>query len=125
MDIYKQASRIGLCFSTTKGTLTVDQLWSTPQAVIATALKEVKSLMKESDGSDELAFLGESSKIAPAVQLTFDILKDVYLTKKAEAEAAVTAKEDKARREKILSLIADKKEESLKNLSVEELEKLL
>ena len=58
-------------------------------------------------------------------QLRFDILKDVYLTKKKEAEELRNAAEIKAHNQKILTLIAEKKDESLKGKSIEELEGLL
>jgi len=58
-------------------------------------------------------------------QLRFDILKDVYITKKKEAEKLRDAAEVKAHNQKILTLIAEKKDDELKGKSVEELEKML
>lgn len=72
-----------------------------------------------------LSFLIETTVVDVENQLRFDILKDVYLTKKKENEELKTAAEVKAHNQKILALIAEKKEGELKELSVEELEKLL
>jgi orotate phosphoribosyltransferase-like protein len=58
-------------------------------------------------------------------QLQFNIVKDVYLTKKTEAEALRDVAEVKAHNQKILTLIAKKQEDKLGELSVEELEKLI
>lgn len=58
-------------------------------------------------------------------QLKFDILKDVYLTKKAENEAKRTELDRKANDQKILALIQQKKEGALAEKSIEELEAML
>ena len=58
-------------------------------------------------------------------QLRFDILKDVYLTKKSENEAARTELETKAHNQKILALIQQKREAKLNDLDEAELKKLL
>jgi len=82
-----------------------------------------KNLRKDDD--DELSFLEDSKVIDTEGQLAFDILKDVYLTRKKEQEEARTASANKANNQKILTLIAEKKEEHLKSMSVGELEALL
>lgn len=124
MSIYKKASQLGLRFKTTKGLLTVEQLWQLSLTDLSNSVKSAKKLLKETD-DDELSFLDEVSKVDESVQLTFDILKDVYITKKQELKDIRDRAEKKAQREKILHLIAEKRDDSLRNLSVEELEKLL
>lgn len=57
--------------------------------------------------------------------MRFDIAKDIYLIKKAEAEEIRTKAERKAFEQKILGLIAEKQEDSLKGKSIEELEAML
>lgn len=49
----------------------------------------------------------------------------MYLTKKKEKEELKLASEVKANNEKILSLMADKRDNQLKEMSIEKLEKLL
>ena len=58
-------------------------------------------------------------------QLRFDILKDVYLTKKAENEAIRSERDQKEKNQKIIELIAEKKEGALKEKSIQELEAML
>ena len=58
-------------------------------------------------------------------QLRFDILKDVYLSMKKENDELRTAAENKVHNQKILALIAEKKDDSLKGMSIEDLEKQL
>ena len=124
MDNFKQASKIALRFQTNKGLLSVEQLWHLNQTDLSNAIKDVKKILKKTD-DDELSFL-ESTKVTDVEnQLRFDILKDVYLTKKAEKEEIQNAAEVKAHNQKIIELIAEKRENKLRDMSVEELEKLL
>jgi hypothetical protein len=122
--MYKQASKLKLRFQTNVGSLSVEQLWDLPQSGLSNAIKAVKKVLKKND-DDELSFLEDTKIVDIENQLRFDILKDIYLSKKEEAEKLRTAAQDKEHNQKILTLIAEKKDDSLKGLSVEELEKLL
>jgi predicted RecB family endonuclease len=122
--MFKQASKLGLRFQTNKGILSVEQLWQLSQTDLSNAIKAVKKVLKKND-DDELSFLEDTKVVDVENQLRFDILKDVYLTKKKEAEELRNAAETKAHNQKILSLIAEKQEGKLQEMSIEELEKLL
>lgn len=124
MEMYKQAAKLGLRFTTSKGQLSVEQLFGLIQTDLAIAVRNQKRILNKNN-EDDLGFLDENSKVDATEQLRFDILKDVYLTKKADAEAARNALADKQRKNKILELIEEKKESELKNKSIEELEALL
>lgn len=124
MSIYKQASKEGLRFSTTKGNLSVEQLWSLTQTDLGNSLKTVKKILKKSDDED-LGFLDEGTTVDKENQLRFDILKDIYLTKKAENEARRTEAERKENNQKIMALIQRKKEDELGGKSIAELEAML
>jgi hypothetical protein len=125
MENYKLASKKKLRFATNKGVLSVEQLWDLSRAELGKCIKEVKKVLSGTDNDDDLSFLLESSKVDVEQQLRFDILKDVYITKKDEAEALKNKSVTKAHNEKILTLIARKQEAELETLSVEELEKQL
>ena len=124
MDNFKQASKLKLRFQTTVGLVSVEQLWDLSQIQLSNAIKAVKKVLKKTD-DDELSFLEDTKIVDVENQLRFDILKDVYLTKKEEVEAIKNATEVKAHNQKILALIAEKQEGKLRDMSVEELEKLL
>lgn len=124
MEMYKQASKLGLRIQTIRGLLSVEQLWQLSQTDLSNAIKVVKKALKKTD-DDELSFLEDSKVIDIENQLRFDILKDVYLTKKSEAESIRSAAETKAHNQKILTLIAEKQEGKLREMSIEDLEKLL
>ena len=55
----------------------------------------------------------------------FDVVLDVLTTKVEESKAAVEALKNKNFNEKIISLIAEKEDNSLKERSIEELRELL
>lgn len=122
--MFKQASKLGLRFQTNKGILSVEQLWQLGQTDLSNAIKAVKKVLVKND-DDELSFLENTKVVDVENQLRFDILKDVYLTKKSEAEAIKNEAETKAHNQKILALIAEKQEGKLRNMSEEELRSLL
>lgn len=124
MEMYKEAIVRKVRFVTPKGTLSAEQLYDLSQKDLEVSIKELNKSLKEND-NDGLSFLDSASTVDPIQQLRFNILKDVYMTKKAELEAARNAKADKEHNQKILSLIAEKQEEGLKSKSVEELQSLL
>lgn len=122
--MYKSASKLKLRFQTSVGLVSVEQLWELNLVQLSNAIKAVKKVLKKDD-DDELSFLEDTKKVDVESQLRFDILKDVYLTKKKESDEIREAADIKAHNQKILSLIAEKKDDSLKGMTVEELEKQL
>tara|TARA_R110000868_G_scaffold74337_13_gene215020 strand:+ start:12185 stop:12568 length:384 start_codon:yes stop_codon:yes gene_type:complete len=125
MSNFKEASRIGLRFETSKGALSTEQLWTLPLLHLATVVRNLKALTTK-DNDDDLAFLDEkSTPVDKVVELRFTVAKEIYLAKQAENVSARDAKTKKAHNEKILGLIAEKQEGNLKNLSEEELVALL
>lgn len=121
--MYKQASQLKLRFLTNVGQLSVEQLWDLSQTQLSNAIKEVKKVLKKND-DDELSFLEDTKEVDVKNQLIFDILKDVYLTKKKEADELRNAANIKAHNQKIDFLIAEKQEGKLREMSIEDLEKL-
>lgn len=122
--MYKQASKLGLRFQTNRGVLSVEQLWQLTLTDLGNAIKAVKKVLVKND-DDELSFLETTKTIDVENQLRFDILKDVYLTKKKESDDLKQIADIKAHNQKILALIAEKQESELKGKSIEELEALL
>ena len=120
--MYKEASKLGLRIQAKQGLLSVEQLWNLP-------LKELDSiavaLQEAQEKAGKKSFLVTKSQEDEIAQLKFKIVYDILETKVKESEALKTAKENKAHNQRILNLINDKKEESLKSLSIEELEKEL
>jgi hypothetical protein len=124
MSIYKEASRIKLRVNTGMGQLSVEQLWDLSLTKLSTIIRNVKTSLQK-DNDDELSFLDETKKVDPVQQLIFDILKDIYLTKKNELVAEKEEAARKAHNDKINELLFKKQESKLESLSEEELRKLL
>jgi hypothetical protein len=122
--MYKQASKFKLRFTTKYGELNVEQLWDLPFKELTTIIKDVRKELKTDDEDNELSFLNNPTKANVKNQLRFDILKDVYLTMKKEQEDLLNKHEIKKHNEKIDALIAEKKDGQLRDMSIEELEKL-
>ena len=120
--MYKKATQLKLRFNTTRGLLSVEQLWDLTPTMLKSAIETQYASVKEA--SDGLDFLGEST-VDPIEQLKFDILKDVYLTKKEQAAEAKKIAEKKTRNKQIMEIIARKQDEELNGKSIEELTKML
>lgn len=129
MVIYKKASKKKLRFSTNRGSLSVEQLWDLPKEEIRQLVIKAREAAKKSSGEvndTELSFLDAPVKTkATDDELRFEILKDIYLTKKSAEEKAQKRAEAKENNKKILDLIARKQDEALEKKSIKELEKML
>lgn len=122
MDIFKTASQQKLRFTTAKGTLATEQLWDLSlEDLDALAV----SLEAEYNTSAKTSFLVKKSAKDRTAKLRFDIALDVLNTKVAEKDAETEKRENKEHNQRILELIAQKKDESLKGKSLKELEGML
>lgn len=124
--LYKKAAQVKLRIQTCKGLLSVEDVWGLSLANLDSSIRSLAPLVKkyQTDNSD-LDFLSSNSDTkneeTSLLELSFEILKDVYITKKEEANAKAKARETKEFNQKIMSLIAEKQESSLKDKSIEEL----
>lgn len=124
--MYKEALQRKLRFETPKGSLNVEQLWDLSFKDLKTCVTHAKRKLDENVLDDELSFLedyrdGDNS----TEELSFNILKDVYLTKRREKEALNEVSRNKEHNERIMALIHEKEEQSLKELSPDELRSML
>lgn len=122
MDNFKEATKQKLRFSTTKGSLTTEQLWDltlTDLDNLAVTLKD------EYEASGKKSFLVAKSVKDKTTKLKFDVVLDILTTKVEEAEAIKEAHEVREHNKKIIALIQEKKDESLKGKSISQLESML
>jgi hypothetical protein len=128
-DIYKFAAQNQLRFPSTRGELTVEDLFSLPlkspnnfdlDTVARTVNAELKSVMTES-------FVESPKPNGQQERLNtmLDIVKDVIKTKQDETAAALAKQNRSIERRKILDAIAAQKDQTLRTSSVEDLEKRL
>lgn len=126
--MYKQASQQKLRFQTNRGILSSEQLWDLSQADLSSAIKAVKKTLTKND-DDELSFLAESTIVDTDNELRFNILKDVFLTKKKEVDERRDAAEAKKFEQKIITLIAEREEKDMEDelnaMSIDELKELI
>lgn len=122
MENYKQASREDLRIPTTRGELTVSQVWHLPIAELDTLAVGLEAVYNE---SGKKSFVVKRTKKDSLAKLRFDIVLDILTTKVDEAAAASESAENKAHNATINALIAEKQTEALKGKSVKELEKML
>lgn len=121
-NIYKQASMLALRIETSKGSLSVEQLWT----LKLTELDQLAvSLKKSMEDSSTKSFLKATTKVNQLAKLKFDIVLDILNTKKEAQDAASMDAEKKAHNEKILALIAQKEDGKLQEMSIEELKLML
>lgn len=120
LNIYKYAAKNRLRFSY-KGTLTAEDLFQLSLQDLDTIYKSLKNEEKASAGESLLETTQENTDLAVKIAL----VKDIFTEKKNEIEARVAAVEDKKKKQRIAEIIAEKKDAALRDMSVEELEKLL
>lgn len=122
MENFKLASQQKLRFQTTKGLLSAEQLWDLSLQDLDMLAVSLEAEHKE---SGRKSFLTKTSAKDKTAKLRFDIVLDILNTKVEEEQTALAEIERKANNQKIISIIADKQDESLKGKSIKQLEAML
>lgn len=129
MSIFETATRKALRFATDRGPVTVEQLWQMPlqsknsfdlDSVAKTVNAKLKSFAEES-----FVTTSSSNPAKAETELALEIVKHVIAVKLAEAADAAQAAKKAETRQKILSVMAEKQDEALKGMSMEDLKKQL
>lgn len=127
MDMFEQGVRNKLRFEYNQGNLlNMEDLYDLRLTGGTVSLNVLaKGLNKQLKEEEEESFVVQKSKSNVTLQLKFDIVKHIIEVKLEEAEVAKNASVNKAKREKIMSILANKEDEALLNMSKEDLEALL
>lgn len=120
--MYKKASRLKLRVSTSKGNLSVEQLWSLSVNELDTLAVGLESGLEK---RQRKSFITPTTKTDEISELKFNIVLDILGTKVSERNSALEEAEKKAHNQKILQAIEDRRDSNLKEMSEEELIKLL
>jgi len=126
INLFQYATRHKLRFASSKGDLSVEQLWDVPlrssdgfnlDAIAKMANKAFKDATEES--------FVQTTRTAAHVRLerTLETVKSIISTKLADEEASKKRAENKQEREKLLRILAEKQEGKLSDLSERELQK--
>ena len=107
-----------------KGSLNVEDLWALELYELNELyMKLAKDASASAKGLDSLIDVNEDDDSLETLRM--DIVKHIFMTKKAEADSRQMAAIQKQKSARILGIIARKKDAELEAMSVEELEKLI
>lgn len=121
MNIFEYAVRNKVRFPF-KGMISVEDLWD----LSLTNLDSIyKTLNKQIKQSEEESLLATKTSVDTELEVQINIIKHIVSVKLEEQEAREKAAAKKAQQQKIMSIIATKEDEALKNSSVDDLKKML
>lgn len=130
-NMFEQATRKKLRFETSKGYLTVEELWDLPltsnrQGIpnLNDIAKSLNRAIKETENEEDFVH-PTTTTASTTLHLAFDIVKHVIAIRMAENEEAKTAAEKKAKKQRLMELIEQKQDEKLKGSSLEELQEMV
>ena len=120
--IYKQASKMKLRFATSKGNLSVEDLWdlSLP-ALDRLAVSYDEELAK----SPRKSFITNDTPSNSELELKFNIVKDVITDKLKDKAAREAAKDKAAEKARLTELLAKKQSEKMESMSEDEIRQRL
>lgn len=127
MDVFEKAGRLKLRFNTIKGGLAVEDLWDIPLVGDFSLDELAKSLNRAIKQNADESFVVQAKKDEKEVldELRFDIVKHIISVKLADIEDAENATARKTYKEKLLTIIAGKKDAKLEGKSLKDLEKMV
>ena len=105
-----------------KGVMTVEDLWSLRVEDLDAIFK---MLNRQKKTADEDSLLATKSAEDQDLANKIDIVRYIVSVKLAEAAERVSAAEKKAQRDKILEIVAKKKDKALEDIGIEDLMKKL
>ena len=105
-----------------KGQISVEDLWDLDVNALDGVFKTLNGKVKV---SQEESLLQTRSKASEELMLQIEIVKHIVSVKLAETEARKNAEANRAKRQQILGILADKQESDLKNKTPEELQAML
>lgn len=129
LNLFEQATRARLGFVTRVGVLNTEQLWSLPlqsdvgRPNLDDIAKDLNATMKEETTS--FVEPEATNTRAKTAELMLAVVKRVIEVRVAERKAANEAKQKAETKQKIMGILAEKKDGELKNKSAEELEAML
>jgi hypothetical protein len=129
--MFEQASRLKLRFDSTRGQLSVEDLWDIPLTSPSGNRTNLDSIAVDlhrqtRDAADTVSFVNPSTENpnAAITQLKFEIVKHVIGVRVAERDTLRDAADRREKKQRLLELIARKEDEALGEKSVDELRAL-
>lgn len=104
-----------------KGSISTEDLWDLNQAQLDTVFK---ALSREARSAGEESLLSQDN-LDPDLSNRIAIVKHIFAAKEEEARQQKQAVENAAKRKRILEVLAQKQDESLRSMSEEDLQRML
>ena len=117
MDLILKALAERFRFASSKGDLNLEDLFH----ISLTKLNAVAVALHEEAEANTVSFIKPASKAGSMANQKLEIVKAVISYRQAQSEAATQSAKKASERNRINELIAQKQDESLTNLSIEEL----
>lgn len=119
-DIFEQATRVKLRFESSKGSLSIEEVWDFSLTALDTLAKAVNKQLRE---AEEESFIPATH--APSVlshdALRLALLKHILGVKVEERETARKKAEDSAKLARLKDILAAKADEAFQAMSQEEI----
>lgn len=105
-----------------RGQISVEDLWDLGVRDLDSIFKTLNAQVKR---EKEESLLEVRSDAETELETKISIVRRIVSVKLSEKEAAKAQAENKARKQRIMEILADKRDDALKGKSIEELEKML
>ena len=120
-NIYKFAVENKIRFPF-KGQISVEDLFDLNLESLDSIYKSLNSQKKK---ANEESLLATKSSEDEALEVSIEIVKQIFSQKQKEKEDRIKAAENRAKKQRIAEIIENKKDKALNNLSVEQLQQML
>ena len=120
-NIFEMATRNKYRFPY-KGMISVEDLWDLSQTQLDSIYK---ALNKEAKANQEDSLMFSQTQTDLDLQAKIEIVRHIYTTKEQDAARRAAAAENAEKKRRILEILEQKQEDSLKNKSEDELIKML
>lgn len=120
-NLFEIGTREGYLFDF-KGQINLYDVWKLPLKALDTIFKGLNAQLKE---TQEESLLETKTKENEELDNKIQIIKYIVQVKQQEETERLQAKENREKKQKIMELIAKKQDQSLENMSIEELRQLL
>lgn len=120
-ELFIRASRNKYRFEY-KGMITVEDLFDLRFNELDAIYKDLKAELKD---EVEDSLMSKKTTADKVLEDKISIVKYIFNLKKEEAEARLLASENKAKKQQLLAIKKMKEEEKLKDMSIEEIDKMI
>ena len=121
MNVFMEATRKKMRFPSTKGMLTVEDLWDLNNNALNEVYMQLKSEKKEDDG----LLPSSNSAYNQEIDVKLEIIRCIYDSKVYAQKVQESNEVRRQQKEKIKEILKDREDGALRNKSTEELEEML